>query len=212
MKLDIIDAGLMDYQSALDMQFELLEKRQNNLIDDTLMLVEHPPTITLGRRAVESDILADETFLEETGVTICRINRGGEVTYHGPGQIVGYLIVDLKDFNKDIRAFVSNIEEVIIQVLREQFDVECGRNPLNNGVWVGDKKITAIGIAIKKWVTMHGFAFNINTDLEHFKWIVPCGMENAKMTSLEEIKGKKFDLESIKPMIVKKIKEIFEYE
>jgi len=212
MNLDIIDAGLMEYQKALDMQFELLEKRQKNLIDDTLILVEHPPTITLGRRAVESDILADEKFLEETGVTVCRINRGGEVTYHGPGQIVGYLIVDLKNFDKDIRAFVSNIEEVIIQVLREQFDVEGGRNPLNNGVWVGDKKITAIGIAIKQWVTMHGFAFNINTDLEHFKWIVPCGMENAKMTSLEEIKGRKFDLESIKPMIVKKIKEIFEYD
>ena len=212
MNLDIIDAGLMEYQKALDMQFELLEKRQKNLIDDTLILVEHPPTITLGRRAVASDILADEKFLEETGVTVCRINRGGEVTYHGPGQIVGYLIVDLKNFNKDIRAFVSNIEEVIIQVLREQFDVEGGRNPLNNGVWVGDKKITAIGIAIKQWVTMHGFAFNINTDLEHFKWIVPCGMENAKMTSLEEIKGRKFDLESIKPMIVKKIKEIFEYD
>jgi len=212
MKLDIIDVGLMDYQSALDMQFELLEKRQKNLINDTLILVEHPPTITLGRRAVESDILVDKEFLKNTGVTICRINRGGEVTYHGPGQIVGYLIVDLKDFDRDIRVFVSNIEEVIMQVLQENFNVDGGRNPLNNGVWVGDKKITAIGIAIKKWVTMHGFAFNINTDLEHFKWIVPCGMENAKMTSLEEIKGKKFDLEQIKPKIVEKIKEIFEYE
>ncbi len=212
MKLAIIDAGFMEYREALDMQFELLEKRQNNLIDDTLILVEHPPTITLGRRAVESDILADENFLKETGVKICRINRGGEVTYHGPGQIVGYLIVDLKNFNKDIRAFVHNIEEVIIQVLLEHFQIEGGRNPLNNGVWVGDKKITAIGIAIKQWVTMHGFAFNINTDLEHFKWIVPCGMENSKMTSLQEIKERKFDLELVKPLIVEKIKEIFGYD
>jgi lipoyl(octanoyl) transferase len=212
MKLEIIDAGFMEYQKALDMQFELLEKRQNNLIDDTLIFVEHPPTITLGRRAVDSHILAGEKFLKETGVKICRINRGGEVTYHGPGQIVGYLIIDLKNFNKDIRVFVSNIEEVIIQVLRAHFQLESGRNPLNNGVWVGDKKITAIGIAIKQWVTMHGFAFNINTDLEHFKWIVPCGMEISKMTSLQEIKERKFDLELIKPMILEKIKEIFGYD
>jgi lipoyl(octanoyl) transferase len=212
MKLDIIDAGCLDYKSALNMQFELLEKRQQNLINDTLILVEHPPTITLGRRAVESDILADTKFLEETGVTICRINRGGEVTYHGPGQIVGYLIVDLKNFDRDVRAFVSNVEEVIMQVLQEDFNVDGGRNPLNNGVWVGDKKITAIGIAIKKWVTMHGFAFNINTDLEHFNWIVPCGMENSKMTSLEVVTGKQYDLEQIKPKIIEKIKEIFKYE
>ncbi|MDA3799564.1 MAG: lipoyl(octanoyl) transferase LipB [Kiritimatiellae bacterium] len=210
MKLDVKDLGHMDYQSALDMQFELLEKRQNNLIPDTLILVEHPPTITLGRRAVEADILADENFLKETGVEICRINRGGEVTYHGPGQIVGYLIFDLKNFNRDIRAFVSNIEEAIIQVLEEEFNIVGERNPLNNGVWVGPKKITAIGIGIKQWVTMHGFAFNINTNLEHFKWIVPCGMKNTEMTSLEQITGKQHDLETIKPKIIAKIRQIFE--
>ena len=210
MKLDIKDLGHMDYQSVLDMQFELLEKRQNNLVPDTLILVEHPPTITLGRRAVEDDILADKNVLKETGVEICRINRGGEVTYHGPGQIVGYLIFDLKNFNRDIRAFVSNIEEAIIQVLKEEFDITGERNPLNNGVWVGSKKITAIGIGVKQWVTMHGFAFNINTNLEHFKWIIPCGMESAEMTSLEKIKGKQYDIETIKPKIIEKIRQIFE--
>lgn len=199
----------MDYQSALDMQFELLEKRQNNLIPDTLILVEHPPTITLGRRAVEADILANKKILKETGVEICKINRGGEVTYHGPGQIVGYLIFDLKNFNRDVRTFVINIEEAIIQVLKEEFDIIGERNPLNNGVWVGPKKITAIGIGIKQWVTMHGFAFNINTNLEHFKWIVPCGMENAEMTSLEQITGKQYNIEAIKPKLIEKFKQIF---
>lgn len=211
MKLEIKDLGRMEYQAALDLQFELLEKRQDGLIDDTLLLVEHPPTITLGRRGVENDILADQEFLRRTGVEICRINRGGEVTYHGPGQIVGYLIVDLRNFDRDIRKFVSNIEEVIIRLLNDEFEV-CGvRDARNNGVWVNDKKITAVGIAVKKWVTMHGFAFNIYTDLKHFDWIVPCGMESAKMTSLEEITGRKIDLGVVKPMVVEKVKEVFRY-
>jgi len=196
--ISIIKTGLIEYGKALEMQGELLAARQAGLIKDTLLLVEHPPVITLGRRGDPRHILVSEEYLKEQGASVFEVSRGGDVTYHGPGQVVGYPIMDLDGFGKDIRKFVFNIEEVIIRLLQECYGIAAGREDGRyTGVWVGNDKIAAIGIAVKKWVTMHGFAFNVNTHLEHFKWIMPCGLEGRGVTSLAVLTGAECDMDML---------------
>ncbi|TFG65007.1 MAG: lipoyl(octanoyl) transferase LipB [Spirochaetales bacterium] len=187
MRLTIIHAGLLEYEKALALQYELLEKRSLGGIDDTLLLLEHPPVFTLGKRGRQSDILAPAAIIEREGITVVETNRGGETTYHGPGQLVGYLIIDLRNHGDDIRQFVRNLEEVFIRLLAEEYGFTAERNPKHTGVWVGDEKITAIGIAIKHHITMHGFAFNVRPNLNHFSLIVPCGIRDKGVTSLEKL-------------------------
>ena len=198
MNLNIVRLGHMDYAEALAVQETLLKMRQAGRIGDTLLLVEHPPVLTVGRRGSDANIKVSREWLASKGVSVYPVNRGGDVTYHGPGQIVGYLIMDLRDRGRDIRIFVADLKDVFIRLLHEEYGIEAtGEDQKYTGVFVGDSKITAIGIAVKRWVTMHGFAFNVNTELSHFDWIVPCGLADKGVTSLEKLLGGPQDFEGM---------------
>lgn len=211
--MNICNLGRMDYALALSIQERMLDLRQKNRVEDTLLLVEHPPVLTLGTRGEYANILAQEDFLQANGVSIFKVNRGGDVTYHGPGQIVGYPIMDLNDHGKDIKQYVWNVEEVFIRLLKEKFGIHADREEKKyTGVWVNNEKITAIGIAVKRWVTMHGFAFNVNTELEHFKWINPCGITDRGVTSLQKLLGCKLDFELMNNTVAEYFARIFGME
>lgn len=208
-EVQIVQLGLMDYKEAYDLQKKVLALRQKNLIDDTLLLVEHDSVITSGIRGAKDHILVTNQFLEDQHVPVYEIRRGGDVTYHGPGQIVGYPIIDLKNHGKDIRSFVRNIEEMFIRLLKDHYDITANRDPLHPGVWVADNKITAVGFEIKRWVSMHGFAFNVNTKMDEFDWIVPCGIKEKGVTSLQQIIGRAEDENQIREWIVDYFSELF---
>jgi lipoyl(octanoyl) transferase len=213
MKLNVAFLGRTDYQEALEIQNRLFNLRQQNKVCNTLLMLEHPPVITLGRRGVYSNIIIPRKELEEKKVSVYEVSRGGDVTYHGPGQIVGYPIVDLRDLNKDVKDFVWRIEEVFIQLLQNQYGIEAHREDKKyTGVWVKDEKITAIGLAVKNWITMHGFAFNVNTDLEHFKWINPCGITDKGVTSLEKLLSCSQDYDRLMKMVMEYYCEIFDFQ
>ena len=211
MDLAIHKLGLIDYEKAYDLQKQLLVKRQQGEIGDTLLLLEHPPVITLGKRGRDTDVLISRDILTKMGVDVCEIERGGEATYHGPGQIVGYMFIDLAGHGKDIRRFIRNLEEVFIQFLDREYGTTAGRDTGHTGVWVGDTKITAIGIAIRKGVTMHGFAFNVNTNLSHFTWIVPCGIKDKGVTSLQALTGTEQDMSQVIDGVVQSFCRVYGY-
>lgn len=192
MVTSLLYLGRIDYETALSLQQRLVEMRHEKRIGDTLLLLEHPPVLTLGRNAHRSNIVADEEVLASRGVQIVETNRGGDVTYHGPGQLVGYPILDLRAATPRMGAidYVRKLEEVIIRVCAE-FQVFTGRIAGRTGVWtvpggsIPEKKIAAIGVHISRAITSHGFAFNITADLEDFSWIVPCGISDREVTSLD---------------------------
>jgi lipoyl(octanoyl) transferase len=199
--LQICDLGRLDYDRALKIQYKLLERRQQDMIGDTLLLVEHPPVLTLGARGRYENIFLPREMLAEAGIQIYEVNRGGDVTYHGPGQVVGYPIMKIEHFPGSIRGFVSSIETGLINLLRAEYGIDATqRHDKYTGVWVGDCKIVAIGIAVKQWVTMHGFAFNVNTNLSHFEWINPCGLSMG-VTSVEKLIGQTVDFEKVKNLV-----------
>jgi lipoyl(octanoyl) transferase len=209
--LEVLTPGILGYADGLSLQYELVAKRKDNKINDTLILLEHSPVITAGKRGKESDILITPEEAERLGVEIHVTERGGEITYHGPGQIVGYLIFALRRQARKIKKFVYTIEEVFISLLEKNFNIAARHDYEHTGVWVGDKKIAAIGIAIKEGITMHGFAFNVNTDLSHFEWIVPCGIQGKGITSLEQLTGATQNMQDVQEMIVSEFRSLFEY-
>lgn len=210
MKLNILQPGRLDYNEALELQEKMLLLRQQNEIPDTLILLEHPPVLTLGRRGEYENILLSKDILEAQGVKIYEVSRGGDVTYHGPGQIVGYPIMDLTQLGKDVKEYVYKIEEVFIRLLLNEFGMVATRDEKKyTGVWVGNEKITAIGIAVKKWVTMHGFAFNVNTNLDHFHWINPCGIMDKGVTSVKKLMGKEMNFKEMNELVIKYFCEVF---
>ncbi len=212
MNLTILNKGLMDYGEALELQKALMEKRQKEEINDTLILLEHPPVITKGKRTEDHHIVLSDTILKSQGIGLYEIDRGGEATYHGPGQLVGYLIFNLYNKQRELKKFIAKVEEIFITLLKEEYGITADRDLEHRGVWVGDEKITAIGISIHKAVTMHGFAFNINTNLDHFNWIIPCGITDKGVTSIKKITGKNQEMEKIKDLTGKYLAEIFNYE
>lgn len=212
MKLTVLQLGRIDYTHAHTIQHTLLKKRQDGSIGDTLVLLEHPPVITLGRRGEQRDVVAVPELLTHEGVEVYEVERGGEATYHGPGQIVGYMFIALKNHRDDIRNFVRNIEEVFIRLLSTHYSIEAGRDLKHTGVWVDNKKITAIGIAIKKGVTMHGFAFNVNTNLDHFRWIIPCGITDRGVTSMQELIGRELDQKNVEAQVIRHFSSVFGYD
>ncbi|TVQ20698.1 MAG: lipoyl(octanoyl) transferase LipB [Spirochaetaceae bacterium] len=214
--LAVRDVGRMRYGEALDLQLRLVEERRAEQIPDTLILVEHPPVITMGRKATDADILAPVDQLASRGVEVHRITRGGEATYHGPGQIVGYTIMNLYNHQRKLRQFVERMEEIFIGLLGRHYDIAAGRDDEHRGVWVGTEKITAIGIAVTRGITMHGFAFNVDPDLSHFTWIVPCGIRDRGVTSLARIltaSGRsRPDYATVKRQVVKEFCAVYGYD
>jgi lipoyl(octanoyl) transferase len=210
MNLNVVYLGILPYSEALEIQYKLFEKRRNSEIDNTLLLLEHPPVLTLGTRGVYSNIYLSNEELKRQGIDVFEVNRGGDVTYHGPGQIIGYTIFDLRDIGKDIRLFIQKIEQSIINLLNDEYGIIAYRETDKyTGVWVNDKKITAIGISIKQWVSMHGFAFNVNTNLDHFNWINPCGLSKG-VTSVEQLIGRKEDIKTIFEKVIQYFSKEFE--
>ena len=178
----------MDYGQALELQQQLATQRKQGTVGDHLLLLEHPHVITLGRNGHVENLLASDEILSRAGISFYPTDRGGDVTYHGPGQLVGYPILDLRDWKRDVGAYVRAVEQSLIDTLAE-FGIEAGRIPKLTGVWVGDRKIAAIGVHLSRWVTSHGFALNVNTDLSYFQYIVPCGLTKP-VTSMAQLGGR----------------------
>ena len=204
--------GRIDYGAALALQRELLEARAAGAVPDTLLLVEHPPVLTLGRRGSRSDILVDEATLVAGGIAVHETNRGGLVTYHGPGQLVGYPIADLRALTGgDVVRYVTGLEETVIRVLAG-LGIRAGRDPQHHGVWVDSAKIAAVGVAISRGVTMHGFALNLQPDLEHFALIRPCGITDREVTSAAATLGRPTALRECAAAVAAAFGSVFERE
>lgn len=213
--LDVVDLGLLPWEEAWSIQREYVEKRKAGLAPDTLLFVEHPHVITLGRNASETNILAGRELLEKLGVAVHEANRGGDVTYHGPGQLVGYPIFDLAPWKRDVRAFVQAIESAVIRTLAGYGIAAHTRAGKETGVYVtlADQtpaKICALGIHISRWVSSHGFALNLNPDLRYFQYIVPCGL-TLPVTSMAE-RGVAAERGEVMRLIARHLAEIFELE
>ena len=221
-KVKYIDWGLIEYSKAWNQQESILQniidKRDNDKgYFNHLLFCEHLHVYTLGKSGKENNLLINQEFLKKINATYFRSNRGGDITYHGPGQIVGYPIFDLNDFNIGVKKYIYLLEESIIQTLNE-FGIKAGRLQNATGVWIDvekpklTRKICAIGVRVSKQVTMHGFALNINTNLEYFKYINACGYTDKGVTSLQEELNKKLDINEVKTILKNKIKNIFMFE
>jgi len=205
----IIDVGLIDYQKAWELQRQLWSRRVEEELPDLLLILEHPHVITLGRRGNRSHLIASSEVLEAMKIPIFHVERGGDVTYHGPGQMVVYPILDLKEYGYRLIRYIGQLEEVILRVLID-FRIQGKRDPLNRGVWVDGEKIASVGVAIKRWVSFHGFSLNYETNLKYFELINPCGLEGKKMTSMAKILGKEISRERLWERISFHSKEVFQ--
>lgn len=211
MKLIYKDLGTVGYNQAYSLQEKFVESVQNGS-PDILLILEHPKVITLGINADTSNILMDQDELIKKGFEIMNIRRGGDVTYHGPGQLIAYTIFNIKkNHGGSIKKFVFGLEQLIIDMLIEDYGITANRDVINSGVFIGLSKIAAIGLSVHRGVTMHGFALNINTDLNDFKTIVPCGLRTRDVTSMEAILGQKQDMDEIKTSIVNRFVQTFEF-
>jgi lipoyl(octanoyl) transferase len=208
--LNFYNIGRIDYEEAWELQKELLALRYQKKIPDTLLFVEHPNTYTLGKIAKQENLISSEAVLKEKNIKVFEIDRGGDITYHGPGQIVGYPIIDLNEWKNDTHEYLRALEEIIIKTC-EHYNLKAGRNPKFTGVWIEDRKIAAIGIKISHWITMHGFAFNINTDLTYFTGIIPCGIKDKDVTSLKKELNQKINMEEVKNILLDNFKVKFNY-
>jgi len=201
------DLGWVDYQQAFELQQQLVEDRKQDQIPDQFLIVEHPHTITMGRNGHTEHLLAGPDALERAGISFHETDRGGDVTYHGPGQIVGYPIVDLRSWKRDVVAYVRSIEQVLIDALAD-FGITAGRLHGCTGVWVAGEKIAAIGVHISRWITSHGFALNHTTELSYFRYIVPCGLAKP-VTSMAKL-GVSANREEVVGRLVVHFAEVFE--
>jgi lipoyl(octanoyl) transferase len=203
--------GVVSYAEALNLQRERVAARKAGVIPDTLLLLEHPHVYTLGRNAKKDNLLLSAEQLAARGVQVFEIDRGGDVTYHGPGQLVGYPILDLARHRRDIAWYMRSLEEVFIAVA-EEYGLEAGRLAGAPGVWVGNDKLVAMGVHISRWVTSHGFAFNVNTDLRYFEWIVPCGLRDKGVTSLQKLLGRRLEMDEVAAKVVRHFGRVFGLE
>lgn len=203
--------GRMEYAEALRLQRQRVAQRKTGEIPDTLLLLEHPHVYTLGRNARRENLLVPAEWLASRGVQVFETDRGGDVTYHGPGQLVGYPVFDLAQHRRDLSWYMRSLEEVFIGVARG-FGIEAERLAGAPGVWVGQNKLVAMGVHVSRWVTSHGFAFNVNTDLHYFEWIVPCGLRDKGVTSLEKLLGRQVEMHSVVERVLEHFARIFELE
>ncbi len=226
----IVDLGLIAYAEAWELQKRVVAARKAGAIEDVLLFCEHPHVITLGRSGNRANLLASERVLRQKGVEFFETSRGGDITYHGPGQIVGYPILNLGAIRRDVVWYVRTLEEAMIRATAD-LGIAARREPGKTGIWVDAdqvadrskrdsslalgmtdqqaEKLAAIGVHISRWVTSHGFAYNVATDLRYFELIVPCGIADRKATSLEKLLGRRVSLEEIRPLLVKQVCEVF---
>ncbi len=204
----MLDLGLKDYQQSWIFQERLVERRICGQTEDSLILVEHLPVITLGRQGKKEDILASPEFLHQKKISLFHVNRGGRVTFHGPGQLVAYPILDLSLDQKDIHHYIRNLEKVVIRSL-DKLGIEGRSISGYTGVWVGKKKIASIGIGVKRWITYHGLSLNVNIDLSYFSLINSCGLNENGMTSLAEILSSEVQMDTVKSLFVNAFCEVF---
>ena len=206
--LDSIDWGRTEYQAALERQKNLVALRRTGEVPDTLVFTEHPPVFTIGmRKGAEQHLIWNEAQLKAKGVQVIRSNRGGDITYHGPGQIVGYPIISLQA-RRDLHAYLRDLEEVVIRTLAT-FGLQTTRRDGQTGIWLDARKICAIGVAVRSWVTYHGFALNVNPDMDHFTGIVPCGITNGTVTSMQAELGETIDLDDVQARLAVEFKNVF---
>ncbi|HET7747095.1 MAG TPA: lipoyl(octanoyl) transferase LipB [Vicinamibacteria bacterium] len=203
--------GRLRYQDGLDLQSALVAERQAGRITDVLLLLEHEPVFTTGRNAREENVLFPADDLRARGYEVFETGRGGDVTYHGPGQVVGYPILDLSPDRRDVHRYVRDLEEVMIRACAD-FGVTAIRVPGMTGTWVGEEKIGAIGVRIARWVTSHGFAFNVSTDLAPFSLIVPCGIRGRGVTTLDRVLGRPVPTDEVMTSLTRHLAEIFDRE
>jgi len=209
-ELQVYQLGTVPYPDALEIQLKLLEKRKNKEIPDTLILLEHPHTITTGKRGNLDNLLLSKKELEKNNIHFEIIGRGGDVTYHGPGQLIGYPIIDLKNYSCDVHLYLRNLEQTIIDTL-DEIGIVGRRIDGVTGVWVKRSKIASIGIGIRRWVTYHGFALNINTDMSYFDIMIPCGIKDVQMTSIEKLlkKNEQIDRKHVGQSVIDSFCRIF---
>ena len=202
--------GVVPYAEALEMQKALVEERRAGRVPNLLLLLQHPPVITLGvRKSSRANVVATDAQLASRGVELHETGRGGDVTYHGPGQIVGYPILDLRPDRCDVHRYVRDLEEVMIRVCAD-YGISAGRVSGMSGAWVGAEKIGAIGVRISRWITSHGFALNVNTNLQDFQLIVPCGIADRGVTSLQNLLGRELPISEVEDRFAARFAEVFD--
>jgi len=208
----LVELPAMEYTKAWDLQNRLVGARKDGMIDkDIVLLLEHPPVFTLGRRGGLENLTVSEDFLKKAGIPVIHVERGGDITFHGPGQIVMYPIIDLRAARLGVIDYVGLLEEVMIRTAAD-WGIEAGRNPLNRGVWVGNNKLGSIGIAIRRGISFHGMAFNVNLSLEPFGWINPCGLHNIGITSMEKELSRKLSMDKVCEAIKRHVEAVFSVE
>ena len=204
--LAVADLGVVDYGAALDLQTAMVAARLDDRINDTLLMMEHPHVFTLGRGADERFIVANPH-----GIPSYRVSRGGQVTYHGPGQLIGYPILKLEGRSRDVTKYLRSLEDAMIDALR-QFGLDADRRTGLTGIWIGAQKIASIGVGIRRWVTYHGFALNVSTDLSFFDSIVPCGIEGCQMTSICKLSGRQISMREFRASMQESFAQVLGYD
>ena len=205
----VYDLGLVDYQKGLELQERLLDSRKAGTISDVLLLLQHPSVFTIGRSGKVEDIIVSEETLGKENIPVFHTSRGGEVTYHGPGQLVGYPILHLREDGLTVHQYVWNLEDVIIRTLMD-FGISGQRVSGWRGVWVGEEKICSLGLRISGEVSMHGFSLNVNTDLKYFTYIVPCGLTDATITSVSSLLGHEVTIEEVEEKLLQRFSQVFD--
>jgi lipoate-protein ligase B len=199
-----------DYQPVLELQHRLVKlKKEGRLTPEIVILVEHPPVFTLGRRGERKHLRVSEAYLKAAGVPVIHVERGGDVTYHGPGQWVGYVIIHLKQAKLKVIELVDGLEEVMLRTA-DSWEVKAKRNPINRGIWVGSRKLGSVGIAVRRGISFHGFALNVSTSLKPFKWIHPCGLKGVSMTTLEREGRQKLSFTKIRDTLKTHLEAVFQ--
>jgi lipoyl(octanoyl) transferase len=211
MECRVEQLGLIEYAEALDLQRQKVAERKAGKIPDTLLLLEHPHVYTLGRNAKRQNLLAPVEQLQMLEAQVFEIDRGGDITYHGPGQLVGYPIFDLTQHRRDLAWFMRSLEEVSIAVAAD-FGLRAARRAGAPGVWMGNAKLVAMGVHVSRWITSHGFAFNVNTDLSYFDWIIPCGLAGTGATSLQKLLGHRVEMETVIKRVIAHFGQVFGLE
>ena len=208
--IEVRRLGTVGYQEAADLQARLVEQRRRDEIPDLLLLLQHPPVITLGvkSRSTRTNIVASDAQLADAGVDVFESGRGGDVTYHGPGQLVGYPIFNLNPHRRDVHRYVRDVEQALIEAV-SAFGIQAGRVEGLTGIWVGNDKLAAIGIRISRWITSHGFALNVATNLSHFDLIVPCGIQGRGVTSMEQLLGRGIGMDEVEKAVETAFAHVF---